>query len=31
MVFFIWMTTVSMKLNDIESIKILFEQIKRVC
>ena len=31
MISFIWMTTVSMKFSDIESIKILFEQTKRVC
>ena len=31
MISFIWITTVSIKLSDIESIKILFEQTKRVC
>ena len=31
MISFIWMTTVSMKFSDIESIKILFKPTKRVC
>ena len=31
MISFIWMTTVSMKYGNIESIKILFEPSKRVC
>ena len=31
MISFIWMITESMKFNDIESIKILFEPTKRVC
>ena len=30
MISFIWMTTIYMKLNDIISIKILFEPTKRV-